>query len=141
MITLKHMGKVSILLAIGFTGLTAQANVPQPYGAIAYSSIDGVYGVSAQNPTIEGAEQEAESNCAVIAGGRNCRVVISYGNACAALAVSADGAWGADSARTTRGELMRGMNEAFAKARAQCETRGGTGCRLEQATCSFDPAP
>ena len=141
MITLKLVSKVTFLLSIALIGITAKANVPQPYGAIAYSATDGIYGISSQNPTIEGAEQEAQGNCAVIAGGRNCRVVISYGNACAALAISDDGAWGADSARTTRGELMRGMNEAFAKARAQCENRGGTGCRLEQAVCSFDPAP
>ncbi len=132
--------KSLVLLPLALASFSAHATVPQPFGAIAYSPSDGLYGISQQTVNIEAAEQEAMGNCAVLAGGRNCRVVISYGNACAALAVSADGAWGADSAITTRGELTKGINEAFAKARAQCQARGGTSCGLEQATCSFDPA-
>lgn len=128
----------SATLALMLFSLSAKANVPNPFGAIAYSPTDGLYGIAHNNVNLEAAEQEAMGNCAVIAGGRSCRVVISYGNACAALAISSDGAWGADSAITTPGELMRGMNQAFAKARQQCQARGGTSCALEQATCSFD---
>lgn len=133
----KFAMKTSLLLPLVLGALPAHATVPNPYGAIAYSPTDGLYGVAQKNVELEAAEQEAIGNCAVLAGGRSCRIVISYRNACGALAVSDDGAWGADSAVTTRGELMKGINDAYAKARDQCVNRGGTSCHLEQASCSF----
>lgn len=134
--------KIALAFPLLMGSLSAFALVPNPYGAISYSPVDRLYGISTKAVELEAAEQEADGNCAVIAGGRHCRVVISYRNACGALAIASNGAWGADSAITTRGELMRGMSEAFAKARAQCQARGGVDCQLEQATCSFeDPQP
>lgn len=137
--------KLSTLTANAFALLTvaslthaAQAIVPNPYAAIAYSPSDGLYGVASQSVELEAAEQEAMGNCAVIAGGTSCRIVVSFGNGCAALAVSDDGAYGAGFGKTTKGELMVGINKAYAVAREACEGRGGTSCRLEQAFCSFD---
>ena len=125
-------------LSLATVSLTAQAVVPNPYAAIAYSPSDGLYGIAQKSVVLEGAEQEAMGNCAVIAGGQDCRIVVSFGNGCAALAVNDDGAYGAGFGKTTKGELMVGINKAYAVAREACEGRGGTSCRLEQAFCSFD---
>lgn len=138
MLLIKRLSQLAAVSALVLTSATSFANVPNPYGAIAYSPQDGIYGVATQNVELEAAEQEAMGNCAVINGGRSCRIVISFGNGCAALALSEDGAYGAHAARTTRGELMKGINAAYAGAREQCQLRGGTSCQLEQAFCSFD---
>lgn len=117
----------------------AMASVPQPYGAIAYSPSDAKIGIATEKVNQEAAEQHAMGQCAVMAGGKDCRVVVWFYNACAAVSRASNGAWGADIASTTRGELMRGINAAHTKARAHCQHYGGTDCQLLQATCSFDP--
>ncbi len=132
--------KIKALFAGLFVSIatSAFANVPQPYGAIAYSPTDGAIGIAQKTVNQEAAEQTAMGNCAVLAGGRNCRVVVWYYNACGALSVASNGAWGADWGSTTAGELMKGINAAHQKARSYCAQNGGTDCQLKQASCSFD---
>jgi hypothetical protein len=116
----------------------AFAAVPQAYGAIAYSPTDRAIGIAQRAVNQEAAEQDAMGKCAVMAGGSQCRIVVWFYNACAALAIADNGSWGADFGVTTSGELMKGINRAFAKARGHCLANGGDNCRLEQSTCSFD---
>jgi hypothetical protein len=134
----KWLGALALGLLIN--AASAQAAVSQAYGAIAYSPSDKAIGISQRAVNQEAAEQEAMGRCAVIAGGDNCRIAVWFYNACAALAVAPNGAWGADFGLTTSGELMKGINAAFQKAKARCQSFGGDGCQLEQATCSFDTA-
>ena len=142
---MKHSFNVSSFLRLGFMSviLTASGSafsaVPQPYGALAYSPSDGLYGVATMNATQEGADQEALGMCSITAGGRSCRVVSRFANACGAISKASDGAWGAGVASTTRGELMAGINAAHNIARQHCQYYGGTDCSLLQASCSFDP--
>jgi len=137
--------KLALFVLTLFTGLlsgVAHGIVPAPYGAIAYSPTDGALGIARKTVNQEAAEQLAMGNCAITAHGKSCRIVVWFYNACAALAKSPNGDWGADYASTTSGEQMEGINAAYAKARQHCEDAGGgTTCQLVQATCSFDGVP
>lgn len=127
------------LLVLGLTVIGSSAfALSAPYGAIAYSASDGKYGIATKEVNQEAAEQRAMGNCAVLAGGRDCRNVLWFYNACAALSVASNGAWGVDYDVTTAGELMKGINGAYQKAKGYCRQFGGQDCRLEQAVCSFD---
>jgi hypothetical protein len=132
------------IIARGLTAVTAlalaplaTATVPAPWGAIAYSPSDGLFGIAQNAVEREAAQQAALGSCAVQAGGRSCRVVVTFHDACGALAVSDNGIWGADFGVTPSGDLMPGINAAYSRARQQCEDAGGINCRFEQATCSF----
>jgi hypothetical protein len=129
--------RAAVLASAATLASSALAVVPNPYGAIAYSSSDGIYGVAANEVELEAAEQRAMANCAVMSGGQDCKIILSFGSGCAALVVSDDGDAVAGYGMTTPGELMQGMNKANAYARELCQGRGGDNCRLEQAFCSF----
>ncbi len=80
------------------------ANAPLPpsvrsrygsYGAIAFSSSDGVRGSSENNSSRESAESNALGEC-YQRGGQDCRIATWERNACAVLAIGNDNVWGAD---------------------------------------------
>ena len=107
-------------LAMGTTAASAAE-----FGAIAYSPGTGSYGYSHNYATRGQAERVAQSSCLNYAG--DCRVIVYFYNACAALAVGRSFGYGYGYAP--------GPKQSRAIAMANCRNND-RGCRVVETVCS-----
>lgn len=99
------------------------------HGAIAYSSRKEVYGYSHDYDSAKAANSAALSHCRKQEGGADdCRVLVTFHNACGALALGEGGAYGSAWGRSRR--------EASAKALTECRPHGGQSCTIRREVCS-----
>ena len=99
------------------------------FGAIAWSAGNGVDGYAFSFPTQKAAEVAALNACrARILLADDCRIAAWFYNACAALAASGEGPWGAAYA-STRYESERA-------AMLKCREGGGEDCVIRRGFCS-----
>jgi serine/threonine-protein kinase len=99
------------------------------HGAIAYSTLKGVYGYSYDHGSSKAAADAAVANCRKEdKGAGDCKAVVTFRNACAALALGNNGAWGSAWGLSQR--------EASNKALIECRPHGGTSCKIERQVCS-----
>jgi uncharacterized protein DUF4189 len=99
------------------------------HGAIAYSSRKEVYGYSHDYDSARGAGDAAVRNCrGQERGADDCRVLVTFHDACGALALGDRGAHGSAWALSGR--------EASAKALAECRPHGGASCKIQREVCS-----
>src|SRR5262245_29372045 len=93
------------------------------HGAIAYSAAKRVYGYSYDRASPRAAADVAVGHCRKEdAGAADCKVLVTFHNACGALALGDQGAYGSAWA------LSQG--EAAAKALAECRPHGGASCAI-----------
>jgi serine/threonine-protein kinase len=99
------------------------------HGAIAYSAIKRVYGYSYDYGGSRAAADAAVANCRKEeAGASDCKAVVTFRNACGALALGDGGAYGSAWGLSRR--------EASSKALLECRPHGGTSCRIEYQGCT-----
>ena len=99
------------------------------HGAIAYSSRKEVFGYSHDYDSARTAGEAAVRNCrGQERGADDCRVLVTFRNACGALALGAKGAYGSAWGLSRR--------EASAKALTECRPHGGASCKIEREVCS-----
>jgi uncharacterized protein DUF4189 len=99
------------------------------HGAIAYSARKQVYGYSYDYDSEKAAGDVAVRNCRRQDGDADdCRVLVTFHNACGALARGDKGAHGVEWGHTGR--------EAATKALDKCRARGGASCKIERQVCS-----
>ena len=99
------------------------------HGAIAYSTRKEVYGYSYDFGSSNDAAAAAVRNCRnEDKGADDCKVLVTFRNACGALALGDNGAYGSAWALSQR--------EASAKALVECRPHGGTSCKIERQVCS-----
>ncbi|MGH9366161.1 MAG: DUF4189 domain-containing protein [Thermoanaerobaculia bacterium] len=100
------------------------------HGAIAYSANKGVYGYSHDVGSSSDAAAAAVRNCRNQENGADdCKVVVTFRNACGALALGKNGAYGSAWGMSQR--------EASAKALVECRPYGGTSCKIERQVCRY----
>ena len=86
-----------VLLTLAFVPAVVFAQAKEYHGAIAYSLGTGAHGWASNHPSRAAADKAALSHCRKHAKAKDCKVEVSFVNACAALAVGPDGfgtAWG-----------------------------------------------
>lgn len=99
------------------------------HGAIAYSTRKNVFGYSHDHDSAKTATDAAQRNCRdQERGADDCRVVVTFHNACGALALGDQGAYGSAWGRSRR--------EASAKALTECRPHGGASCKVQREVCS-----
>jgi serine/threonine-protein kinase len=99
------------------------------HGAIAYSPEREVYGYSYDFGSANEAAAAALGNCREQdRKADDCEVMVTFHNACGALALGDNGAYG-----TAWGWSKR---EAGTKAVTECRPYGGTSCKVEREVCS-----
>jgi serine/threonine-protein kinase len=99
------------------------------HGAIAYSMLKEVYGYSYAYGSSKAAGGAAVSNCRKQdQGATDCKVVVTFRNACGALALGDKGAYGSAWGLSQR--------EASAKALGECRPHGGSSCKIARQVCS-----
>lgn len=99
------------------------------HGAIAYSERKEVYGYSYDFGSERDASSAAVSNCRKEdSGATDCKVVVTFRNACGALALGDKGAYGSAWGNSQR--------EASNKALVECRPYGGASCKVERQVCS-----
>lgn len=98
------------------------------HGAIAYSAGKEVYGYSHDYDSASAARDAAVRNCRGQRGADDCRVLVTFHNACGALALGDRGAYGSAWALSAR--------DASAKALAECRPHGGASCKIQREVCS-----
>jgi hypothetical protein len=109
--------------------LTAPAAAHAAFGAIAYSPTADRGGYSWNAGTRAAAEADALRYCRLAAGMANdCRVVVSYQNACGAVASGRGHHYGWASEPTEA--------QAEGRAMAYCRDSAGDSCRLVRVSCS-----
>jgi len=120
----------SITVVILFISLLLSSNslLAQTYfGAIAYSQANRDVGWSYDHSSQSAAENSAYNECRGVTGARDCEVVIWFRNACGALAIAPDGAygsgWGEDQATAERKALQSCDQYAY-------------GCEVERWVCT-----
>ncbi|APB33310.1 serine/threonine protein kinase [Gloeomargarita lithophora Alchichica-D10] len=98
------------------------------FGAIAYNNEDGSYGYGFNFTDRAGAEARAIQECARVAQGKTCEVLVWFQNACGALAKD-----GRNNAGSGWGDTRALAQE---KAVASCRTVGGADCAVVETVCS-----
>ena len=99
------------------------------HGAIAYSPRKEVFGYSFDHDSAKAAGDVALRNCrGQNRGAGDCRVLVTFHNACGALARGNNGAYGSAWGMSGR--------EASAKALSECRPHGGNSCKIERRVCS-----
>jgi hypothetical protein len=99
------------------------------HGAIAYSARTHVFGYSYDHGSVKAAGDVAVRQCRdQERGADDCRVVVTFHNACGALALGDGGAYGSAWALSQR--------EASAKALDECRPHGGASCTIRRQVCS-----
>jgi serine/threonine-protein kinase len=78
-----------VLLILALIPAAAFAQPREYYGAIAYSPRSSAHGWSNDHPSRPDAEKAALANCRKFA--KDCRALVSFKNACGALAVGSKG--------------------------------------------------
>ena len=102
------------------------------HGAIAYSTRTQFHGYSYGYESEKAASSVAVGNCKrQDSGATDCRVLVTFYNACGALARGDKGAHGAEWGHTGR--------EAAAKALEKCRARGGDSSTIERHDCCAAP--
>jgi hypothetical protein len=114
------------LALFGLCWFASLAAAQDYYGAIAYSEADNAWGYSRNYSNREEAEQRALDECA--ARGSGCRVLVWFVNACGALAVANNGAYGSGWGSS--------LNRAYYEARKVCEKHGGSDCDIKCSVCT-----
>ncbi len=108
---------------------TLDRNDVERHGAIAYSLRKEVYGYSHDYDSAKTAGEVALRNCrSQERGADDCRVLVTFHNACGALALGDRGAYGSAWGQSAR--------EASAKALNECRPYGGSTCKIERQVCS-----
>jgi serine/threonine-protein kinase len=101
----------------------------QRHGAIAYSALKNVYGYSQDYGSSRPAADAAVADCRKKnKGASDCKVLVTFHNACGALALGNNGAYGSAWGMSQR--------EAASKALVECRPYGGTSCKIERQVCS-----
>jgi hypothetical protein len=119
-------------LALAFVLCLAAQIAParaDTYAAIAYSVQNGAYAWSVDMDNAADANSSALSSCKK--RGDGCVVVISFSNACAALAVGTDRIWAASQALNSQQAQIDALNT--------CRTKGGTRCDIRVGFCANPP--
>ena len=99
------------------------------HGAIAYSVGKQVYGYSHSFGSAKAAGSAAVGNCRKEdQGASDCKVVVTFHDACGALARGDGGAYGSAWGMSRR--------EASTKALEACRPHGGASCKVERQVCS-----
>lgn len=99
------------------------------HGATAYSALKEVYGYSYDYGSAKAAADAAVANCRKEhQGAGDCKSVVTFRNACGALALGTSGAWGSAWGLSKR--------EASDKALGECRPYGGSSCKIERQVCS-----
>ena len=105
------------------------ATEAQRHGAIAYSALKNVYGYSQDHGSSRPAADAAVADCRKKnRGASDCKVLVTFHNACGALALGNDGAYGSAWGLSQR--------EAANKAVAACRPHGGGSCKIERQVCA-----
>ncbi|HYL59524.1 MAG TPA: DUF4189 domain-containing protein [Candidatus Acidoferrales bacterium] len=113
---------------LGFAAQVAPARA-DTYGAIAYSEQNAAYAWSVDMGNAEDANSTALSSCT--RKGDGCKVVISFSNSCAALAVGTNNRFATGQAGTRQ--------QAESDALNACRARGVTRCDIKLAYCVNPP--
>jgi serine/threonine-protein kinase len=99
------------------------------HGAIAYSTLKKVHGYSHGYGSSKEAAGAAVVNCRKEdTGASDCKVLVTFHNACGALALGHNGAYGSAWGMSQR--------EASTKALSECRPYGGSTCKVERQVCS-----
>lgn len=130
---MKHQ-LITLAALISVVGLSAQiaparAESDYTYGAIAYSEQNAAYAWSIDMRSADGANSTALSSCTK--KGAGCKVVASFSNSCAALAVATNSQWAASQAGTSQQAQLDALNT--------CRSKGGTRCDIKVAYCVNPP--
>ena len=124
------LSRISKRLAVSLVVLAAAGSATaDSFGAISYSRQTGSYGYSTGYSYRQAAESAAFDYCYQY-GGRDCNTVLWFNNACGALSLSQNGAWGV----AWHGDIYQAQNAAI----GYCQSNGGQGCWLEISDCSFE---
>jgi|EndMetStandDraft_4_1072995.scaffolds.fasta_scaffold1114117_1 hypothetical protein len=104
------LSKYLFAATIGFTAATAPvaALAGDLFGSIAYSQQTRAYGWSKDYGSQAEAESAALTECYKRAG--DCKIAMSYQNACGAVAVGQDGGWGSDWGRDANAANNKAMH-------------------------------
>ena len=119
------MGSATVRAAAFVVAMGATAASAAEFGAIAYSNTTGSYGYSHNYATRGQAERVAQANC--LAYARDCRVIVYFYNACAALAVGNSFGYGYGYAP--------GPKQSRSIALANCRVND-RGCQVVRTVCS-----
>jgi len=121
----------SVALGVVLGGLVVQIAPARAdtYAAIAYSEQNGANAWSYDTDSAQAANLKALSSCAKIGDG--CKVVASFSNSCAALAVGANKRFVASQGDT--------REQAQSTALNACRSAGGTRCDIKSAFCVNPP--
>jgi serine/threonine-protein kinase len=112
------------ILALGLLAVPGVASAAS-WGAIAFSPSTRALGWTHDYSTQADAEDAAEAYCGKDAD--DCRVAISFRNACGAIAIGRNGGWGADWGVDPQTAQQRALN--------QCRRHDG-GCIVKRWQCS-----
>jgi hypothetical protein len=113
-----------VLLILALIPAAAFAQPREYYGAIAYSPRSSAHGWSNDHPSRTEAEKTALANCRKFA--KDCRALVSFKNACGALAVGSKG-YGWASAHTE--------GSAGIEAMKNC-SQHSLGCSVHRLVCT-----
>ena len=104
------------------------------YGAVAYSFGDDHWGRSWNQKSKPAAEKRALNECKK-QGGKKCKIGVTVGNSCGALAVAV-GATSKSKAGSSWG--FKTHDDAKARALKECKKRSkGQACKVVSSTCNF----
>ena len=99
------------------------------HGAIAYSALKKIYGYSYDYGSSRAAADAAVANCRKEnKSASDCKALVTFRNACGALALGDKGAYGSAWGLSQR--------EAASKALGACRPYGGASCKIERQVCS-----
>jgi len=108
---------------------TLKGEPRERHGAIAYSSRKEVFGYSYDHDSAKAASASAVGSCRKQEpGAEDCRVLVTFHNACGALALGDGGAYGSAWGLSRRA--------AAAKALTECRPHGGDSCKIRREVCS-----
>ena len=115
-----------VLLILALIPAAAFAQLQEYYGAIAYSPRTGAHGWANDHPSRPNAEKAALAHCRKFA--KDCRALVSFKNACGALAVGSKGyGWASGDKEGSAGiEAMKNCSKhslGCAVHRLVCTTR------------------
>ena len=99
------------------------------FGALAFGRKSGAYGYAFNKNSEAAASAFALQKCAE--HGDDCEVMVTFSEACAALAAGHNG-----EASVTASVIRDTKEEAQSKALAQCQENGGEGCEVQVWSCS-----
>jgi len=106
----------------------AKCQSKKAFGSVAYSKTTGAAGWSDSHDNKQDAERTALSQCTQ--NGADCRVIVTFANSCAAVAVGDDG--------VVVAKLADSGDEAGEAAVLACsDAGGGDSCTVQAWSCSF----